>query len=118
MNLQATDMTTLLRLMSASTLRAKVLAGNIANQNVPGFTRREVEFERLLQERIERSADLDGLVPEVSMDTAAVARPDGNNVTLENEVTAMEQNRVLYELYASILAGRMRLLESAVHGDR
>ena len=34
----------LLRLMSASTLRARVLSDNIANQNVPGYKRRIVRF--------------------------------------------------------------------------
>ena len=35
----------LLRLMSAATLRARVLASNLANQNTPGFKRQEVRFE-------------------------------------------------------------------------
>ena len=34
----------LARLMNASTLRGRIIAGNIANQNTPGYKRREVAF--------------------------------------------------------------------------
>lgn len=118
MDVQATDVSTLLRLMSASALRAKVLAGNVANQNVPGFQRRDVEFESLLRDELDRSGDVSRVTPQIQVDTESASRPDGNNVVLENEVSAMEENRLLFELYASILGGRMNMLRSAIHGDR
>ena len=113
-----TDISTILRLMSASTLRAKVLAGNIANQNVPGFKRRDVEFESLLTQELARSGDIGRITAQVQEDTVSPARPDGNNVVLEKEVSAMQENRLLYELYAGILSSRMTMLQSAINGDR
>ncbi len=41
----------LLRLMSASTLRAKVLSENVANQNVPGYKRKIVRTESVRRTR-------------------------------------------------------------------
>jgi flagellar basal-body rod protein FlgB len=113
-----TDVSALLRLMSASTLRAKVLAGNVANQNVPGFKRRDVEFESMLQKAMGRQDDFGRVTAEVTVDTESPSRPDGNNVVLENEVSAMQENRLLFELYAVILGARMNMLRSAINGDR
>ena len=116
MDAQATDVSTILRLMSASALRAKVLAGNVANQNVPGFKRRDVAFESLLERELSRSGDISRVEPQVTVDVESVARPDGNNVVLENEVSAMEENRLLFELYAVILGGPHEL--AAVRDQR
>jgi len=114
----STDVSSLLRLMSASSLRAKVLAGNVANQNVPGFKRRDVEFESLLQTALNRSSEFSEVEAEIRVDTESPSRPDGNNVVIENEVSAMQENRMLFELYAGILSSRMRTMNIAINGDR
>jgi flagellar basal-body rod protein FlgB len=43
---------------------------------------------------------------------------DGNNVNMELEMTGLMQNRLQYELYSTILAGRMELMRSAIQGGR
>ena len=45
----------LVKLMSATALRDRWISSNIANQNVPGYKRRDVRFEELLQERLARN---------------------------------------------------------------
>ena len=104
----------LLRLMSASTLRAKVIAGNVANQNTPGYTRKTVAFEESLRRALEGGEPIDALAPEVREDREAPPRPDGNNVTLEVELNAMRENRLMYETYTAILAGHFELLRSSI----
>jgi len=109
----------LMRLMSATSLRAKVLAGNVANQNVPGYKRQVVEFENLISQELQRGRpNLDKIEPQIITDTQSPARADGNNVFMEDEVSAMKENRMLYELYASILTNRLSLMRRAIEGDR
>lgn len=109
----------LLRLLSATSERQKVLAANIANQNVPGYKRQDLEFEGLLRSALDRgSSDLGRVQPRVVIDHETPGRPDGNNVFIEDEVSAMRENRLLYELYSSVLSSRMKMLGSAIHGDR
>jgi flagellar basal-body rod protein FlgB len=109
----------LIRLLSATSERQKVLAANIANQNVPGYKRQELEFEGLLRHELERGAsDFGRIEPKLVIDHETPGRADGNNVFIEDEVTAMRENRLLYELYATVLSGRMKMLGSAIHGDR
>ncbi len=109
----------LLQLMSASTLRQRVIGNNLANQNVPGFKRQVVRFEEFVQAELRRRApNLSRLKPEVVFDLESPSGPDGNNVSMEVEVSAMHENRLLFELYASILSGQMSMVSSAIHGDR
>ncbi len=111
----------LLNLLSASALRARVIAGNLANQSTPGYERREVRFEESLAKMLNNGTTgeaLTDLRPEVSVDKDAEADAIGNTVDLESEVTASRENRLLYELYASILRGQHRLTEIAVRSER
>jgi flagellar basal-body rod protein FlgB len=119
MDLSGTNGKLLVQLMSASSLRQKVIGNNIANQNVPGFKRQEVRFEELVQEELDSSApDLSALKPEVIVDVETPGGADGNNVFLEDEVNELRENRLLFELYASIFSGQMNMIQSAIHGDR
>lgn len=107
------------RLLAASELRGKVIAANIANANTPGYVRREVHFEELVRDALRRGARAsDGLEPEIVSDVVTPARPDGNNVSLELELNALRENRLLYETYASILEGHFELLRTAITEGR
>ena len=109
----------LMRLMSASTERARVIASNVANQNTPGYRRQVLRFEDLLRGAIDSGRDdLGRIEPHVELDLLTPARPDGNNVNLELELNADRQNRLLYESYASILESHFNLLRSSIESGR
>ena len=108
-------------LLDAAALRARVLAGNIANQNTPGYTRQVVRFEELLRSAVERgrgSAELARIQPSVEKDTQTPGRADGNNVELELELSAARENRLLYEMYTAIRSSRSELIRSAIESGR
>jgi flagellar basal-body rod protein FlgB len=107
------------RMLAASELRAKVIAANVAIQNTPGYVRQVVRFEDLLREALDDSgSDLAAIEPSIDFDEKSPARPDGNNVSLELELNAMRENRLLYETYAAMLAGHFDLLRAAVTEGR
>jgi flagellar basal-body rod protein FlgB len=108
-------------LLDAAALRARVLAGNVANQNTPGYTRQVVRFEELLRSAIDSGRATEAVArtaPEVAADTATPARADGNNVNLELELSAARENRLLYEMYSAIKASRAELIRSAIESGR
>ena len=108
-----------MRLLSAVELRARVLANNIANQNTPGYKRKDLEFEQLLAAELRRPRpNLRRVEPKLVEDADAVASADGNTVSMEEESARATENRIMYELYTTILRGRMDLIRSAIHGDR
>lgn len=119
MDLHGAEGRLLLQLMSAATLRGRVISNNIAQANTPGFKRQVVRFEDQLARELERgSRALERIRPTITTDLDTPARPDGNNVTLELEMNAGSENRLLFETYATILSGRMELIRSAIMEDR
>ena len=110
---------TLLRLLSAVQLRAKVIANNVSNANTPRYKRQVVEFENLLLQELRRpQPGLRQVEPSTVVDKTATPRADGNTVSMETELGSMRENRIAYELYTSILRGQMNLVRAAIHGDQ
>jgi len=119
--LQSPGHALLQRLMSATTQRRDVIAMNVASQNMPGYRRRDVEFERLLVDAMDRGTPPERLMeiePEVQIDWASEARADGNSVDAERESAMLRENRIRFELYAAILSGRSNLVRQALTSDR
>ncbi|MSR63039.1 MAG: flagellar biosynthesis protein FlgB [Planctomycetes bacterium] len=116
--MQAKPVDLLVHLLGACETRARVVSANIANSNTPGYVRQVVRFEELLSQELDNGGDVTGVVPEVAADLEAPARPDGNSVSLELELNAMRENRLLYEAYSSILRSHFALLESAITAGR
>lgn len=106
------------RLLTATAMRERVLAENVANQNVPGYQRRDVSFEDALRERILSGRSHEGVTPRILLDKKSPAGPDGNNVSLELETSAMRENRIAYELYATMLQSRIALSQAAITESR
>jgi flagellar basal-body rod protein FlgB len=104
-----------MRMMSASSERARVIASNIANENTPGYRRQVVRFEELLRDAArDHRTDLLDVQPSVETDALTPPRADGNNVTLELELNASRQNRLLYETYATILQTHFELMRAGI----
>ena len=109
------------RLMSATALRRDVLANNIASQNLPGYRRRDVNFEAILAEQLSQGArpeDLDHLSPEIEVDFNTPTRADGNNVSAEEEASLLRENRIRFELYAMLKKGSASLITQALTSSR
>ena len=116
--MQADPVDLMVRLLGACELRARVTSANIANSNTPGYVRQVVRFEELLGEELRAGHDTTETAPALITDLETPARPDGNNVSLELELNAMRENRLLYEAYSSILRSHFALLESAITESR
>lgn len=115
--LETTNSRLLRSLLDATAQRARVIAGNVANQNTPGYRRQVLHFEDQLRAALDRgkpASALTSLAPTVGEDTLTPARADGNNVNLELEMSAMRQNRLLYEMYSTLHASRMNLIAAAI----
>jgi flagellar basal-body rod protein FlgB len=104
----------LARLMDVSSLRAKVHAANLANQNTPGYKAQRVEFDAAFQAALDAGGDLDAVQPEVVTAGGGMEQADGNNVSVDREVLDQAQNAALYNSYATLAQGRKKLLTIAI----
>jgi len=104
-----------------------VLASNIANTNTPGFRPKEllrVEDEEfggtLAMVRTEQEHYRSGSVPEshdmkVVSDEAFVAGLDGNNVSIEREMSKLEANDLRYQAATRLVNRELGMLRYAAN---
>jgi flagellar basal-body rod protein FlgB len=119
MNLQSAAENQILKLLQASGMRSHAIADNLANQNTPGYRRKVVQFESLLEGAIRTgNSDPAAIEPRVVEDFATPTRIDGNNVNLELESSAARENRVLTETYLTLLQAHYSMLSTAIGGGR
>ncbi len=121
MSIQPKGTDLLMKLMSSATMRQDVLANNIASQNLPGYRRRDVQFEELLATAMSKGESPDAVAeinPEIVVDWDTPTRADGNNVSPEEEASLMRENRIQFELYAMIMKGQTSLISQAINSSR
>lgn len=115
--------------LDAAALRQKVISNNLANVDTPGFKKSNVEFEDVLRQaqdkdslrlrttdsrHIDFSINIQAAQARVVIDNSSTLRNDGNNVDIDNEMTALAKNGIDYQAFAQILgnkyAGRKKLI--------
>jgi flagellar basal-body rod protein FlgB len=109
------------RALDANMMRRDVIANNLANAEVPGFKRSELNFESELKRALEtetRRPDMEltrtdprhisnwqernyqDVQPRRVLDFASASKNNGNNVDVEQEMMRGVENQLLYMLLA------------------
>lgn len=109
--------------------RQALLAGNIANLDVPGYKTRDLstnDFQTRLREALEaeksagnstRSAGQPSAVPgmeRVRDVSQHVLMHDGSDVSLEEQVTQISKNESLHNISIALMRAQFRNLEAAI----
>ncbi|MBK8237914.1 MAG: hypothetical protein IPK74_20485 [Deltaproteobacteria bacterium] len=102
------------------TQRNRVLAGNLANLDTPGYRAKDLE----LSERFDRTVTPEGVDGRLQYQTRALQRDDevpdqdGNSVSLEAQVANLDDNTLRYRSLAEVLSRRIGLLRYAATDGR
>ena len=134
MNLFSSDlMVALTKSLDASALRQRVSANNIANVNTPYFKKSSVEFESYLQKALSkdpspmRATDprhfgnkpgLESVQAEVLRQKWTFMRTDLNNVDIDEEMTNLAANSIMYQTLTRLISDRYSSLSSVISGGR
>ncbi|MFP4697240.1 MAG: flagellar basal body rod protein FlgB [Eubacteriales bacterium] len=88
--------------LDANWLRNQVISENIANVDTPGYKRKKVEFESMLNQALMsgkkiEEMDFASLTPKVTIDKQNLQyRMDGNNVDIDTEMVDLTKNQLRY----------------------
>ncbi len=111
------------RALDILTVRAKVLAGNLANISTPYYLRRDVPFHAIMRAMLSGQASAQDLrqaatnLP-TSMDFASPLRADGNNTSPEQELAALTETALLYRTTLQLLVKDLSQLRAAITEGR
>ncbi len=100
----------------AANLRNELISNNIANVDTPGYKRKDINFESILQAELggeknlstavkNANRDLTTLDPQVYTDNASLSyRLDGNNVDIATEESYLAENQIKYQALVDLMS--------------
>ena len=128
-------LSTLQSALDYASVRQSALSDNVANINTPGYQRKDVSFDSVLQQagsgasgmplglatdasgQMTGASDADG-APQITTDGSGAMRLDGNNVNTDVEMGRMAKNEIYYQGLAQITAQQFSDLRTAITDDK
>jgi len=96
------------RYMNLVSARQKLVAGNIANADTPGYKTRDLDFQSELQNQI---AGMDPTVTEVA---GLKTKNDGNNVDMDRESRLLAENALRFAVATNLAHSELQTIRSAI----
>ncbi len=112
--------TVLSKTLDAASSRQRTIANNIANVETPGYKRSSISFEIELQKVLSKKRNHDvreglrKLTPMQQIDFLSPGRPDGNNVSIDKEVSDLARNQLIHKAATVLLEAKISMLRSAI----
>jgi flagellar basal-body rod protein FlgB len=97
-----------------SAQRQAALSANIANANVPGYRRQDVDFHSALRAAMTSGGDVENVAFSPQVDSSAPMQADGNTVDIDVENATLAKNGLEYEALVSVARARIDILKSAM----
>lgn len=102
------------RFLDLTAQRQALLSSNIANIDTPGYRTRDIDFHgelvRAMQD--EESGPTEPLVRQVP---GLIARPDGNNVSVDREGLLLSQVQLQFNAATELVKEQFKILNIAIH---
>jgi len=108
--------------MQGLSARNDAIINNIANNDVPAFTARRVEFEGALEQAINNwrrtgTLNLSGARATIHhQEGSTVFRMDGNNVDIEREMVSLWSNSTRADVMVNAILHNSRALNAVLQG--
>ena len=107
------------RYLDLASAEAKLTAANMANVDTPGYRTVGMDFEAEMREALDdsdrgrgarkaRVSDVDGLI----------ARPDGNNVSIDRESLNLAEAQLKFKTGVALLRQEYQRVMDAIHADK
>lgn len=104
--------------------RHKVILSNLANVDTPNYRAKDLEFKKQVERIPLKTTNPKHIKPlsEEGFRVIEVKRRlvgnDRNNVSVEEEMAKLAQNRIAYEVYMKMISGNVEKLNNIIRGGR
>ncbi|HEY1270850.1 MAG TPA: flagellar basal body rod protein FlgB [Terriglobales bacterium] len=110
------------RYLDVDLARYKLVAGNLANVDTPGYRARDLDFRSELKRAAADENNLgEGFLQTVSFHPVArqvrglMERPDGNNVSVERESLLLAETQMRFNLAVQLLKDHFHTISLAIN---
>jgi flagellar basal-body rod protein FlgB len=107
------------RYLDLATSQAKLTAENMANVDTPGYKARGLDFESEMRAALSDTAQGRGAqLLHVGLEDRLVARPDGNNVSMDRESLNLAEAQLKFKTGVAVLRQQYQMILDAIHADK
>jgi len=107
------------RYLDLASTQAKLTAANMANVDTPGYRAIGLDFEgemRAAMAGVEQGQA--GHPAQVRLEDGLVARPDGNNVSMDRESLNLAEAQLKFKTGVAVLRQQYQMVMDAIHADK
>ncbi len=112
--LQTPSLFLLQRFLDVDAMRQTLVSSNIANVDTPGYHARDVDFHGELTRAMNGGTEDDGMSPFVRPVRGLLARPDGNNVSMERESLLLAEVQLQFKAATAVLRAELNEIHTAI----
>ncbi len=111
------------RFLDLASDQMKLTAANMANVDTPGYKTQGFDFEQEFARQLNANPlspganGLGELDPQISVVNGLVARPDGNNVSMDREGLELAKAQLRFRLGVQLVKGEFSQILSAIHAS-
>jgi flagellar basal-body rod protein FlgB len=106
------------RYLDLATSEAKMTAANMANVDTPGYRAMGMDFEAEMRSAMSQVTA--GSAPQpvsVKPEDGLIARPDGNNVSMEREGMNLAEAQLKFKIGVTLMRSENQRVLDAIHAD-
>lgn len=111
--LESVNLDVLQRFLDLASMRQTLVSTNLANVDTPGYHARDIDFRGELQRAMNGGAN-DGMSPYVMPVRGLLARPDGNNVSMDRESMLLAETQLQFKAATEILRTEFAEIHTAI----
>jgi len=101
------------RFLDVNAMRQTLVSSNLANVDTPGYHTRDVDFRGELY-RAMNGDDTSVTSPFVVPVRGLLARPDGNNVSVDRESLLLAEVQLQFKAATSVLRAQFAMIQTAI----
>ena len=107
------------RYLDLATTQARLTAANMANVDTPGYKALGMDFEAEMRAAMAGVEEGRGAQPvRVELEDGLVARPDGNNVSMDRESLNLAEAQLKFKTGVAVLLQQYQMVMDAIHADK
>ena len=111
-------MTTMNLIEKALNIRAfyhRVIAGNLANVDTPGYKEKDIDFKAELGKKM---SGIGGIEVRERADCDGIGTIDGNTVNMENQMVKLTENQLMFHSLVQVATKKFSLMKYLISEGR
>ncbi len=93
----------------------KIIAGNIANVETPGFKEKDIDFQVELEKQLSGTKQFN-IIEKTEND--GISSPDGNTVNIETQMVKLNENSMMYSALVQLITKKFSMMRYLINEGR